>query len=91
MPGNQWSGLLIPLVVIILQNQEPALKPLQPILLRQILQVAALDPAAFKVSMGELSSSEQDVLELALRGGTGQKVVQPTNATNKPQISLRAF
>lgn len=88
---QQWHMVLLPTIVQIInldggQNQTS----LRAHALDHIVSVASTDPVGFKASLEQLKTEDQHLLQEALRNRLGQKL-NVSQASTKPQISLRAF
>ncbi|EPQ55802.1 ARM repeat-containing protein [Gloeophyllum trabeum ATCC 11539] len=83
-------GILLPTLALLLDSTSSP-PPLHSLCISQLLSYASSYPAAFKATTAKLDVHKREALEESLRQSLAPRASGVDSASQRPQISLRAF
>lgn len=88
LEGSQALVIVLPIFLLLLDD---ASSPLRPAAVSQILQLASLDPAAFRSAVAALEPKQKTLMETALRGSVRPTDIASNRSPGLPTIELKSF
>lgn len=80
--------IVLPIFLLLLEDAASALRPSA---VSQILQLASLDPTAFRAAVASLEPKQKTLMETALRGSVKPTDISANRSPAMPTISLKSF